>query len=184
MGQPSLLENIWGQRGMGLDLPPGTGLHPVLHADIEYLSNYVYPFIQLVNTKANFSGEVLLKFITAKTGWVIHDYGDAISTCAPHKPDEDAEGGGSGTIVNQQEATIAEIAQMIKSKGWVGVEIIAGSNFMKQFLYLEAKALGLNLRGYTPSTEDERRFERVMKMRKATGVTPAIIPNKDLNGKK
>lgn len=63
-------------------------LGAVSEADIEYCCNHSYPFLQLVNNNAAFGEELSLNFVTTSTGWVIHDYGDAISVSAPHPTEQ------------------------------------------------------------------------------------------------
>ncbi|MCK4609192.1 MAG: hypothetical protein KAT71_06910 [Gammaproteobacteria bacterium] len=75
----SSLKNLWGQRIAGLDLQEDMVFRPVTHSDIAYLQQK-FPFLQMINGNAWFEDEIIPKFITAeKSGWVVHDYGDAMS---------------------------------------------------------------------------------------------------------
>ncbi len=73
--------DIWTQRSLGIELPQN--LEDVNATDIEYICNNSFPFLQIINSNAVFDEETSTKFITTSTGWVIHDYGDAISVSAP-----------------------------------------------------------------------------------------------------
>jgi|WetSurMetagenome_2_1015567.scaffolds.fasta_scaffold222350_1 hypothetical protein len=81
-----LLKTIWGQRELGVRLPlaPCWRLD-TLEQNLEYLKNNLFPFLQLINTTVNFSINNEVKLLRATNGWVIHDYGDAISSCAPNE---------------------------------------------------------------------------------------------------
>ena len=180
MPEESFLNAVWKQRELGLSLTSANlYARPSTHDDVEYLCDNVYPFLQLVNTAASFGTTVTLNLLTATTGWIIHDYGDAISTSAPHdipvKKSEDekgdggkegGEGGGSGTMSLQQIITAAEIIELIKQKGWPAVELIAGSKKMQRFLWIAAQEKNIKVNGFSPTQEDEKCLARI-KARKA-----------------
>ena len=173
--ESSSVSNIWTQRSLGISLPKN--LESELHANVEYLCNNLYPFLQLVNVNAVFTEETMVNFIPASTGWIIHDYGEAISTSAVHgvkpkKKDEasgDGEGGGSGGI-GDQIITVAEIAHLIAEKGWSAVELIAGTKMMQRFIWVESKKYGFGLSGYAPDANDEKCYDRLVKNAKVNGL--------------
>jgi hypothetical protein len=168
------LKDIWLQRDQGMDLPLGDVLTTVAPTDIAYICNYIYPFIQLVNSAGNFEGGVV-HFYQSRAGWTIHDYGDAISTSAPHILDAKAaeeggdEGGKSGSGTNDQAITIEDIARLIIDKGWASVEIVAGSELMQKLLWVESKRYGFNLNGYDPSDNDKRCYDRLAERARTMG---------------
>ncbi|MDR1057766.1 MAG: hypothetical protein LBL17_04395 [Coxiellaceae bacterium] len=172
--ESSLVSNVWAQRSLGVDL--SQGLTSVTPTDIEYLCNTTYPFLQLVNSDAIFAKEVSINFITIPaTGWVIYDYGDAISTSASYgmKAEQNATRNGKGVLsgVKGQIFTVTEIAKLIaEKKGWTAVDLVAGTQMMRRCIWLESKRYGFNLKGYTPTTEDEKCLERLMKLAKVNRI--------------
>ena len=62
-----------------------------------------------------------------------------------------------------QAKTAEEIMRLIVEKGWTSVEVIAGTEFMKRFVWVEAKMAEIDLIGYTPSAIDERCYGRLAK---------------------
>lgn len=192
MADAATFENVWKKREVGLEVARAVS-RPVSHDDLVYLSNHIYPFIQLVNTNPTYSGEMNVKFITASTGWVIHDYGDAISTSIPHdlkkatktgnakddegKGGEGGEGGGAGTAsVGQQVRTSEEIAALVKEKGWPAVEFIAGTQAMQRYLWAAAEEKNIKVEGFKPSETDKKYAERVRKMKQAKAKAAAVAP--------
>jgi hypothetical protein len=118
----------------------------VSDTDIEYISDHNYPFIQLINPEVEFDKEFSLHLITTSNGWIIHDYGGAISTSAPHTKD-----GSIACSIPDQIKVAKEIAKLIS---WPAVEIIDGTSTMKFLLWVEMK---LALAGYVPSEKDKKR---------------------------
>jgi hypothetical protein len=103
-----LVQSIWVRRKDGFVLPEDFLYDiPVTPEQVAYLLS-MYPFVQLVNTKAEHFYEGGPQLIKAKTGWTIHDYGDAMSTSLGMilyvggeftiiPETEEADKGGSGT---------------------------------------------------------------------------------------
>lgn len=73
------LKNLWENRSSGIEIPAADVLNNFNSKSIEYLIN-LYPFLQIVSTNAVFLDEIVPSFITAKSNWVIHDYGEAMSS--------------------------------------------------------------------------------------------------------
>ena len=139
-----------------LHLDPGNNSilkQEVSDIDVEYITDNNYPFIQLINPEAEFGKEFNLRLINTANGWVIHDYGGAVSTSAPHSKDN----GNACSIPNQLQVA-KEITKIIK--GWPSVELIAGTPMLEFLLLTEAN---INLIGYTPSKEREKRYEFLRK---------------------
>lgn len=138
----------------------------VSDADIEYYCNCYYPFIQLVNASAVFSEELPLVFVTASTGWIIHDYGEAISVASPHTTQQK-----KNTCNILAQAKIAEeIIKLVGAKNWSSIEIIAGTQAMKRLMWIEAKRVKLDVAGYTSSPSDEKCYSHLAKHFKNMGV--------------
>lgn len=151
----SLATDVWTRRELGLELSENTQV--VTHDSIEYLCNYVFPFFQLIDISSpSKSKGYPVKLIKALTGWIIHDYGDAISTSAPHN-------NGTNSGVAAQVATVVEVADIITKKGWDTVELIAGTPLMNRMLKYLSGVNGFTLAGYTYNEEDEKCYERLIK---------------------
>lgn len=162
--------NIWSDRDLGVDSSPVKFIESISDADIEYICNCKYPFLQLINANAVFEEDLPLNFITASTGWVIHDYGEAISVAAPHYSVESKEVQGNNSNIINQATTVEEIANIISNKGWAEVELISGTSMMKRCVWMEAKKFKFTLIGYTPSTSDQKCFDRLAKRAKDMGL--------------
>lgn len=177
--EATLASGVWAQRSLGIELPKN--IKSALHNDVKYLCNNVYPFIQVVNTDAVFTDETTLTFIPIANGWIIHDYGEAISAAAPH----DIAGRESGSVgaaatapspvvsgaeISAQIAVAEEIAKIIAEKGWKSAEFISGTDKMFRFLWIEAKRYGIEIQGYTPTPADERCYSRLEKNAQKAGI--------------
>jgi hypothetical protein len=206
-----VLQNIWERRSLEIKLPVDSFLgRPFTHEDIDYLVNRQYPFLQIINTVTDYHNTSTPAFITLANGWVIFDYGDAMSSsCSTKKNfhqtkqgattdgesastaknnaakqsgdgsvvgkgasdgDDSEEGGASGegggggviiegTVVWQQLETAVAMFQEAMAKGWAGAEIVDGSRLMRFYAWVVAKKLGVELRGFYPSEEQEKRYE-------------------------
>jgi len=73
----TLLASIWSRREAGISLPADMA-KPITRENIEYLCNYNYPYLQIMNSEANFSEEVLPTFFELPNGWVLFDYENAM----------------------------------------------------------------------------------------------------------
>jgi hypothetical protein len=162
MTEETAIFNVWSQRDLGVDLSAAKIFETISDADLEYVCNNNYPFLQLINTNAIFGEESPVKFITASTGWVIHDYGEAISVSAPHS----LRGDTSNVSIMEQAKIAEEVAKLIAEKGWHAIELIAGTNMMKRFMWIESKRIKFTLNGYTPTANDEKCHDRLLKRAK------------------
>ena len=167
------LENIWGKRASGIPVSRIDWNRPIRPDEVQYLLSR-YPFLQIINTDAKFAGEMKVTFNVAKTGWIIHDYGDAISASPGellfknysgdwNELEEEGDNGGSGTIVNQAYLTAQEMVTLAIQKGWAGVEIIAGTAIMQWAAWMAAQDNNFNLIGYEPTKEAKEKRARVKK---------------------
>lgn len=179
----TLLASIWSRREAGIRLPTDSSVvRPITRDDIEYLCNYNYPYLQIMNSDANFTEEVLPKFLALPNGWVLLDYEDAMCSAYTTKycfkrsnvptahvfaksDEEDGEAGsdgggeGGGTIIKQQFDTALAMIKEAKNKGWASVEVVAGTTLMQFYAWVVAKELGIDLYGYTPTEEQEKHFK-------------------------
>jgi hypothetical protein len=172
----TFLENIWGKRASGIPVSRIDWNRPVRPEDVQYLLTR-YPFLQIINSDAKFEGAMKVTFVPTKSGWVIHDYGDAMSASPGELlfgsygkdlsvlEEEGGEGGegGSGTIVNQAYITAQEMVALAIQKGWAGVEVIAGTTLMQWAAWMAAQDRNFSLIGYEPNKEAQDKRARVKK---------------------
>jgi hypothetical protein len=152
------MSSVWNERSLGVKIDASiTDL--VSDEDVEYYCNYNYPFLQIVNSAAVFDEELTLHFTTLSTGWVAHDYGVAMSVSSPH--DSLQPGTLDPRSLLSQVKTAEEMAQLIADKEWSSVEIVNGSQLMKMLLWIETKRYQINLAGYTPTADDEKRYSNL-----------------------
>ena len=186
------LEDIWGKRDAGMRIPNIDWSNTIKHEDVEFLLNR-YPFLQIVSTDPTFADEIQPAFITADSGWIVHDYGDALSSSpgdqlfGNYNPPEAAkpkmeagekenggEGGGAGTgttgifagkgtVINQAVMTAQEMIALAVKKGWPGVEIVAGTPVMQWAAWMTAEDYQFKVTGFTPSRLDRAKRDRVRK---------------------
>jgi hypothetical protein len=166
MTEESLSSNIWSQRDLGVDLSGAQPVESASDADIEYVCNHSYPFMQIVDSDAVFAEGQELNFITTPSGWVVHDYGEAISVSIPHMSEHQNKENQSNYNPIVQATAAEEIAKLTAEKGWLSMEIIAGTQTMKRFLWMESKKAKFDLVGYTPSESDEKCYARLAKRAK------------------
>lgn len=195
------LENLWGNRTQGIELPPSNIFSAINEDIISYLLNS-YPFLQIVSTNALFLDEVVPNFIKAKNGWIIHDYGEAMSasSCNLYSSadyyslssfingldnSKDGEGGesgegtatlkpeGNGTLIKQAYDTATEMVELCLQKGWPGIKIIAGSPVMQWATWKTAEDYGMEVLGFTADKQAVNRKNRLK-------VIPIILSEKKL----
>jgi hypothetical protein len=185
-----LIKDFWENRALGIELPP---LDFISEEAIAYLRER-YPYLQMISMNAKFEESVIPKFKKSPCGWLIHDYGQAMSSSpgpylyGPGNPDlqEDekssgaAEGSGTGdgTLVRQTVDTARAMIEFAIEKGWPGVEIISGSELMQWGAWLAAQEKNYPLTGYAPSAEEQRKFDRIKSLRseREKTVRPDIKP--------
>ncbi|MGB6976424.1 MAG: hypothetical protein WBE18_03095 [Gammaproteobacteria bacterium] len=191
-----LLQSVWQRRDRGMPVPPSALNRPVTHKDVEFLVNQ-YPFLQLISTNPEMANVMNPKFITALSGWVIHDYGIALSSSPGNyllggyaplyaKISEDEEGGGSarglepgkGTVVNQTVVTAAQMIALAIEKGWPGVEIVDGTYLMKLAAWMAAEDREYKLTGFEAKEKDKAKRERIRRLIKPIGITPTMAPGR------
>ena len=139
--------NVWSKRSEGDE---AAVIQTFTEADVDYLCNQVYPFIQMINAKMSFDNEFTLNLI--ESNWTIHDFGDAISTSA--KSPQQAS-------VGQQIVIAKDLIKRLMAKNWSTVEIIAGTPVLQRFVWIESKRAQFEIRGYTPTERDEEVYKRL-----------------------
>lgn len=171
-----LIKDFWENRAMGIVAQP---LNLISKATIAYLREQ-YPYLQMISMNAKFEEAVIPKFKKSPSGWVMHDYGQAMSSspgkylCGPGNPElQDDEGGGgkadgagSGTLVRQTVDTAIAMIEWAIEKGWPGVEIISGSELMQWAAWMAAQDKNFPMMGYVPSKQGQRKLERIQRLKK------------------
>lgn len=158
------------------------GLQPpdvatVSNSDILYLLER-WQFLQVVESGGKIPPLDEPKILTAKSGWNIINYGDAMAT-SPGKwifrggyfqwtENEDDEGDGGivnpkrGTIHKQAFDSACEIIQLAQEFNWRGVQIVDGHPNMQQAAWVEACRIGVRLDGFVPDVEAEKQRRRIV----------------------
>ncbi|HVV69832.1 MAG TPA: hypothetical protein VHE99_12530 [Gammaproteobacteria bacterium] len=176
------LNSLWEERMFGEDIPQIDWNRPVSHQEVEYLLR-LYPYLQMINSEAVWEEEIIPRFKRAPSGWVIHDYGQAMSTSpgkylfGPGNPElKEEEGGGSetgaGTIITQTYITAEAMIEFAMEKGWPGVEIVSGTPFMQWAAWMAALNKNYTLVGYEPTEKEKKKRERILRL--AGGVAPSL----------
>ena len=149
---------------------------PITAEDIQYLLDH-YPYLQILNDRAEFAEAVEPQFVRSHSGWVIHDYIDAMTSSPGEflfshadsftaRDDEGGSGGsnpGKGTIINQAFVTASQMVQLAIERGWMVLRIVDGHPVMKWAAWMTAHDAGLTITGYKPSKEDVAKRERVQR---------------------
>ncbi len=151
---------------------------PVTEQDIAYLLHH-YPYLQILNDRADFAEQIEPQFVRSDSGWLIHDYVEALSSSpgeflfshadsfAAFAKDEDDDGGsggvnpGKGTIINQAYITATQMVQIALERGWMVLRIVAGHPVMRWAAWMVADKAGVTVVGYEPSKKDYAKRERV-----------------------
>lgn len=191
-----LFSSIWGERHSGLEMIAVDWDKPIRHEDVLYLLNR-YGYLQLVNTEPSWEGDIVPQFFRARSLWIIHDYGQAISSSPGRylygrgnpevRAEEEGTGGGNegyvvetGSSIRQAFETAEAMIHLVMDKGWPGAEIISGSELMKCAAWIIAQNAGYNLQGYSPSEKDKQKRDRILRAREALkrisqpGVQPGV----------
>lgn len=159
------MPSIWDQRSLGI-FSPDNILDSVSDEDIGYICNYIYPFLQIINTNSTFGEEQMVNCVIASTGWVIHDYGEAMSVSAPHALKARVR----WSNIVEQAKTIEEVANLIADKGWISVELIAGTRLMQRFIWMESQKICFTLNGYIPTEGDAKCYARLADYARKMGI--------------
>lgn len=182
------LKDVWGERSLGFSVTAIDWTKPIGHAEVAYLLSR-YPYLQMINSEAQWAEAVVPRFRKARNGWVMHDYGDAMSSSPgkylfgpgnPETKEEDEKGGGTdtGTVIKQSFVTAEAMIEWAIEKGWPGVEIVFGEQFMKWAAWMAAQDRSYSLSGYEPTQKEKEKRERIIRLRgesKAPTKGPAII---------
>lgn len=137
--------------------------------DIQYLLDHC-PFLQMVNPDVEPESRSV-ELIPADSGWIIHHYGDAMSSSpgellyGDYQPgkynlqdDEEGDGGkgrrGRGTIVRQAFETAMQMVELAQKFGWKNIMIVDGHRIMKRAAWMMAESLGMGVKGFQPNKHD------------------------------
>ena len=129
------------------------------------------PFLQMVSLNPSMQTQSL-QFVEADTGWMVHNYGDALSS-SPGRfllgggdyrivlDGEDDEGGGGinlgkGTIRRQAFDTAAFMIALAIELGWEGIHLVDGHPIMMRAAWIVSQQQGIKLSGFEPSDYDKR----------------------------
>jgi hypothetical protein len=155
--------------------------------DVLYLLDQC-PFLQISDTSLQLSYDLPpLKVVTAKSGWRIHDYGNALSS-SPGEwmfgnprarrtridgEQKGGEGGGSGvgTVVNQAVLTVFDMIELVKAHEWAGIRLVDGHPLMAWAAWMYALDSGLEVEGYSPTAKDLARRRRIKGAAPGPGAT-------------
>lgn len=146
-------------------------------SDVLYLLEQ-WQFLQVVESGGQIPPRETPEIRTAKSGWQIIHFGDAMAT-SPGKwifrggyfqwtENEDDEGDGGivnpkkGTIHKQSFDTACELIQLAQEFNWRGVQIVDGHPHMQRAAWIEACRIGVRLDGYTPDIEAEKQRRRIV----------------------
>lgn len=142
---------------------------PVTPEEIAYLLSRM-PFLQITSLDMALDDLTPPTFITAKTGWIIHDYTSALCS-SPGKllwgnPDDDGDSGigeltGQGTIINQAQLTATEMISIAIERGWTAVNIVDGSPLMKFAAWDACQTDGIHSVGFEPTEHDIKKQKRL-----------------------
>lgn len=174
----NLIRDLWENRAVGITTQPLDFLDKAVLAYLREL----YPYLQMISIDAKFEDAVIPKFTKSPSGWVIHDYGQAMSSSPgkylygpgnPELEEEDGRGGtGSGTLVRQTVETARAMVELAIDKGWPGIEIVSGTQLMQWAIYMESEERNYPLAGYSPDRQGQQKLERVKRIRREQGQLP------------
>jgi hypothetical protein len=146
-------------------------------SDVLYILDH-WPFLQMVDGGTSPLSTEQLQLLTAKSGWKIHSYRDALSSSpgeflfggAGEEGGEGGEGGakpGKGTIVNQAVMTAFEMVELARQYGWEKIKLVDGHPLMLWAAWMQAEDLNIEIVGYQPSEHDFARRRRIKRSRSA-----------------
>jgi len=184
-----LLQDFWENRTIGI---LSDSLDLISAQTLIYLKERC-PYVQMISIQAQAEETIIPKFTKSPVGWLMHDYGQAMSTSPGHclysagHSDfyEDEEGGGGqggadgvGTLTRQVVETAKAMVALAMEKGWPGIEIIAGTEFMKWAMWFAAQEKDYPFTGYSPDRAGQRKLERIRSIIKSRTpeATTAITP--------
>lgn len=191
MANPTSPDNPhpWEERMLGLEIPDIDWNRPITHEEIQLLLERCYPYVQMINTEASWEENVTTRFIAAPCGWVVHDYGDAMSVSpgkylygppAPEEDETDSGTGGTGTsaigvgtIIQQIHGTAEFMIELAIEKGWPGIELVSGTHAMQWAAWMAAQERAYPLLGYEPSAQEQTKRDRILRLR---GIRPTAAP--------
>ena len=158
-----------------IDLHFRNALHrPIASVEVEYLKNQM-PFLQLINIEFDEDNMHEPRLIKARSGWIIHDYQEALSSSPGEKlwsttrkaldAEEQDQGGdeGGGTIINQAYETAIQMIEIAQELGWLGISIVDGHRVMQMAAWIAATEANIAKHGFEPTAEEEKKIKRILR---------------------
>jgi len=189
----NLIKDLWENRAVGIVTEPLDTLNQLA---LIYLRER-YPYLQMISMQAKFDEAVTPQFKKSSVGWVIHDYGQAMSSSpgnylygpkdfvqakekngGTNGGDGGNDGTGVGTLVRQTVETARSMIELAIEKGWPGVEIIAGTESMQWAAWIAAQDKNYPLVGFAPTQEEQKKYERIRKERAQSAEAKAELTQK------
>ena len=150
--------------------------------EVEALLNRL-PFLQITNADLEVEYEREVTFIRSKSGWLMHDYWDALAASPGEHmynldmidaDDEDGSGRsgvgmppGVGTIIKQAFDTAEQMVALAKQRNWKAVYIVDGHRRMKWATWVAAQAAGIEVIGFEPNEKERDRLYRLRRNEEA-----------------
>lgn len=173
----------WEERKNDLDISEVNWDRPITEEDINYLLQ-LYPYIQIMNSEPEWGEDINTEFIKSRgSNWIIHDYGEALST-SPGKylfgeseeDDADDKANRQGTIINQTYETAVFLVHLAIDKGWPAIDIISGTELFKWALWMAGQDNNYTVLGYDPSQEDLIKRDRINRLKSVLSKTTTKEP--------
>lgn len=188
------LQDVWGDREMGMPVLAINWTKPPTRQMVAALLKR-YPYVQIVSSQMQHRDEVIPEFVEAPSGWIIHDYDQAMSvslgeflfepegsaTAQLFEEDEDEEGGEGtrrprGSLIQQTFDTAEAMVERAIKKGWPGIQIVSGTEALAWSLWMAAEDRNYPLVGYEPSLDDKKKRLRILNYRTERGLGRGISP--------
>ena len=148
-------------------------------AEIAALLNRM-PYLQICNADLDVDYEHEIAFVRAKSGWLLHDYWNAIAAspgehlyCTDMVAEDDSDEGGTtswggvgmppgvGTIVQQGFTTAEQMIALAQQRGWKGVYLVDGHRRMKWAAWVAGQSSGVEVFGFEPTEQERDRLYRL-----------------------
>lgn len=196
----AFLIDVWGDRDMGIPTPAVDWTKPPTRQMVAALLRQ-YPYIQVVSSEMEPRDEIIPQFKKVPTGWLIHDYDQAMSVSlgrflyqpwgvgsALEERDEEEGGEGGegegeykprGGLLQQTFDTADALVAYAIEKGWPGIQVVSGTEFMTWSLWMATEDRGCKLVGFDPRMEDRKKRLRVLNFRSERMATSKLYPSID-----
>ena len=148
------------------------------YSDVLYLLDQC-PYLQIIDGVGKAKPWDEMRIDQSASGWLIHNYGDAL-TSSPGRlifgigaglgslsEDEDEGGSGGvslstvGTVVNQSYITVRDMIALAIAQGWGHVKLVDGHPRLFRYAWVEAMSQGIAIEGFKPTDQDRQFQERI-----------------------